>query len=69
MPGKENVAAGAGESGLIQGLAQLREIKASIDGEGIRIAAIGSPIGKSTIDKPASYELDRVKKAWSPMYW
>ena len=44
--------------------AQLGEIKGKIDGQGIKIAAVGSPIGKSTIDKPASYELDRVKRAY-----
>jgi len=42
---------------------QLRQIKTMIDAEGVKIACIGSPIGKSTIDKPAQYELDRVKKA------
>jgi len=43
--------------------AQLKEVKRSIDGEGVRVAAIGSPIGKSPIDKPASFELDRIAKA------
>jgi len=43
--------------------AEAREIKKMIGDEGIRIAAIGSPIGKTTIDKPASVELDRLKKA------
>ncbi len=42
---------------------QTRDIKKMIDAEGIKIACIGSPIGKSTIDKPARFELDRVKKA------
>jgi sugar phosphate isomerase/epimerase len=42
---------------------QHREIKKMIDGEGIGIAAVGSPIGKTTIDKPAQLEMDRVKKA------
>jgi sugar phosphate isomerase/epimerase len=30
---------------------------------GIGVAAIGSPIGKSTIDKPPAYELERLKRA------
>lgn len=42
---------------------QTREIKKMISDAGIGIAAIGSPIGKSTIDKPVQFELDRVKKA------
>jgi len=42
---------------------QLRQIKKMMDDRGVKLAAVGSPIGKSTIDKPASYELDRVKRA------
>ncbi|MFA5863071.1 MAG: TIM barrel protein [Phycisphaerae bacterium] len=42
---------------------QTRDIKKMIGDAGIKIAAIASPIGKSTIDKPAQFELDRVKKA------
>ncbi len=42
---------------------QREEILTHIDGEGIGIAAVGSPIGKSTIDKPPSYELDRLAVA------
>jgi sugar phosphate isomerase/epimerase len=30
---------------------------------GVGVAAIGSPIGKSTIDKPPAYELERLKHA------
>ena len=30
---------------------------------GVGVAAIGSPIGKSTIDKPPAFELDRLKRA------
>ncbi len=30
---------------------------------GVGVAAIGSPIGKSTIDKPPQYELDRLRHA------
>ncbi len=30
---------------------------------GVGVAAIGSPIGKSTIDKPPAYELERLKRA------
>jgi len=42
---------------------QLRRIKRALDDRGIRVAAVGSPIGKTTIDKPASLELDRIKRA------
>ena len=30
---------------------------------GVGVAAIGSPVGKSTIDKPPAYELERLKRA------
>lgn len=30
---------------------------------GVGVAAIGSPIGKSTIDQPAAFEMDRLKRA------
>jgi 3-dehydroshikimate dehydratase len=43
--------------------AELGEIKKMNADQGIGIAAIGSPIGKTTIDKPATLELDRLKKA------
>jgi 3-dehydroshikimate dehydratase len=43
--------------------AQRHDIKKMIGDAGIGIACIGSPIGKSTIDKPVQFELDRVKKA------
>lgn len=42
---------------------QLKDIKNAMDDRGISMAAVGSPIGKSMIDQPASYELDRVKRA------
>ncbi len=40
-----------------------KKIKSILDDRGFKLAAIGSPIGKSTIDKPADFELDRLKKA------
>lgn len=42
---------------------ECKKIKERIDREGIKIAAIGSPIGKSTIDKPEEFELERLKRA------
>jgi sugar phosphate isomerase/epimerase len=42
---------------------QRADLRSHIDGEGVRIAAVGSPIGKSTIDKPPSYELERLEVA------
>jgi len=42
---------------------QCKQIKTALDGEGVKVAAIGSPIGKTTIDQPAQLELDRVKRA------
>jgi sugar phosphate isomerase/epimerase len=43
--------------------AELDRLGGILGDAGIGVAAIGSPIGKSTIDKPPSYELDRVKHA------
>jgi len=42
---------------------QLRRIKRTMDDRGMGMAAVGSPIGKSRIDQPASLELDRLKRA------
>ena len=42
---------------------ECKKIKDMIDSRGIKISAIGSPIGKSEIDKPEQFELDRLKKA------
>ncbi len=42
---------------------QLTDIRNMTGDRGIQIAAIGSPIGKTTIDNPAMLELDRVKHA------
>jgi len=43
--------------------AQLREFKTMIDGEGVGISAIGSPIGKYPIDAPFEPQQDMLKKA------
>ncbi len=42
---------------------QIREFKTLIDGEGIKISAIGSPIGKYPIDAPYEPHLDLFKRA------
>lgn len=42
---------------------QLREFKALLDGEGFKLSAIGSPIGKVAIDAPFEPHLDRFKRA------
>lgn len=42
---------------------QVRDFKNLIDGEGIGLSAIGSPIGKYPIDQPFEPHLDRFKKA------
>jgi len=42
---------------------QIKEFKALIDGEGIGISAIGSPIGKYPIDHPLQPHLDKFKRA------
>jgi sugar phosphate isomerase/epimerase len=43
--------------------AQIREFKALIDGEGIKLSAIGSPVGKVAIDTPFEPHLDLFKRA------
>ena len=42
---------------------QIRDIKTKSGDRGIGVAAIGSPIGKSSIDKPRSYEIERLRRA------
>ena len=42
---------------------ECKKIKNTIAEHGIQVAAIGSPIGKSKIDEPEQFELDRVKHA------
>lgn len=42
---------------------QIREFKKLLDGEGIGLSAIGSPIGKIAIDAPFEPHLDKLKRA------
>lgn len=42
---------------------QVREFKKLIDGEGIGLSAVGSPIGKYPIDQPMGPHLDKFKRA------
>lgn len=42
---------------------QIREFKKLLDGEGIGLSAIGSPIGKYPIDQPLEPHLDKFKRA------
>ena len=42
---------------------QVREFKKLLDGEGFKLSAIGSPIGKVAIDAPFEPHLDRFKRA------
>jgi 3-dehydroshikimate dehydratase len=42
---------------------QIKEFKKLLDGEGIGVSAIGSPIGKYPIDHPLQPHLDKVKRA------
>jgi sugar phosphate isomerase/epimerase len=43
--------------------AQIREFKTLLDGEGIKLSAIGSPIGKYPIDQPFEPHFDLFKRA------
>ena len=43
--------------------AQVKEFKALLDGEGFRLSAIGSPIGKYPIDEPLEPHLEKFKRA------
>lgn len=42
---------------------QIREFKKLLDGEGIGLSAIGSPVGKYAIDLPFEPHLDKLKRA------
>lgn len=42
---------------------QIREFKKLLDGEGFKLSAIGSPIGKVAIDSPFEAHLDKFKRA------
>jgi len=43
--------------------AQVREFKALLDGEGFKLSAIGSPIGKIRIDEPFGPHLEKFRRA------
>ncbi|HJZ57399.1 MAG TPA: sugar phosphate isomerase/epimerase, partial [Gemmataceae bacterium] len=43
--------------------AQILEFKELLHGEGFKLSAIGSPIGKVAIDSPFEPHLDRFKRA------
>ena len=43
--------------------AQIKEFKGMIDGEGVHLSAIGSPVGKYPIDQPLEPHLDKLKRA------
>ena len=42
---------------------QVREFKALLDGDGFKLSAIGSPVGKVPIDAPFEPHLDKLKRA------
>ena len=42
---------------------QIREFKKLLDGEGFKLSAIGSPVGKYPVDQPFEPHLDRFKRA------
>lgn len=42
---------------------QIREFKKLLDGEGMKLSAIGSPIGKVAVDAPFEPHLDKFKRA------
>ncbi|MCS7060168.1 MAG: sugar phosphate isomerase/epimerase [Anaerolineae bacterium] len=42
---------------------QVKQVKHMLDARGFRVSAIGSPIGKSFIDQPREYELQRLERA------
>ena len=43
--------------------AQIAEFKKLLDGEGFKLSAIGSPVGKYPIDQPIEPQLDKLKRA------
>ena len=42
---------------------QIKEFKKLLDGEGIKLSAIGSPVGKVAVDSPFEPHLDKFKRA------
>ncbi|MDB5312022.1 MAG: asbF [Gemmataceae bacterium] len=42
---------------------QIKEFKKLLDGEGVKLSAIGSPVGKVAIDSPFEPHLDKLKRA------
>jgi sugar phosphate isomerase/epimerase len=42
---------------------QIREFKKLLDGEGFKLSAIGSPVGKVAVDSPLEPHLDKLKRA------
>ena len=55
---------GAWDTNVIElGPGRLREAKQLLDASGFGVSAIGSPIGKSELERPESYELDRLDRA------
>jgi sugar phosphate isomerase/epimerase len=42
---------------------QIREFKKLLDGEGFKLSAIGSPVGKVPVDTPFEPHLDKLKRA------
>lgn len=42
---------------------QIREFKKLLDGEGFKLSAIGSPVGKYPVDQPFEPHLDKLKRA------
>ncbi len=42
---------------------ELKEVKAMLDDNGIRVSAIGSPIGKVSLDEPFGGHLDKFRRA------
>ena len=44
---------------------QVREFKKLLDGEGFKLSAIGSPIGKVAVDADFNAHLDKFKRQWT----
>ena len=43
--------------------AQLKQARQLLDERGFKVSAVGSPIGKSLIDQPREYEMERMERA------
>jgi 3-dehydroshikimate dehydratase len=52
-----------GENILDLDAAHLRRVRQTLDARGFGVSAIGSPIGKSALDQPRAYELERLERA------